>query len=260
MTKILFPILIILFGAISPKERIVYLSAADDFTTDHLGNIYVIKKSSLVKYTRGDSTTVSFSNIDIRDISYVDAKDPLKILVFDKENQKIAFIDNSLSLRSDIIFLSDLGFENITNSCSSQKEGFWIYDASEFQISRYDSYLKPAATSGNIVQVTGKEIHPVYMLEENNNLYINDPEIGLLVFDVFGTFIKTIRVNIPGKFQVRAGNLIWFDGKHLKTMNLIIGEENFITLPKENITFVRLEQDKLFIRSENLIREVNISN
>jgi hypothetical protein len=47
------------------------------------------------------------------------------------------------------------------------------------------------------------------MLEFNNYLYLNDPNIGIILFDIFGAYFKTLPIKSINKFNV-VGNKIYY--------------------------------------------------
>ena len=83
-------------------------------------------------------------------------------------------------------------------------------------------------------------------------LFVNEPDIGILVFDIFGTYIKTLLIKGLSQFQVHQDQLIYFkDGichsYHLKTL-----QEGQILLPDvQGIKAISIEKERLFLLREN---------
>src|SRR5919112_2019992 len=75
-----------------------------DFTTDNLGNIYIINAASHLKKFNDKGDSVSSIN-DVRrygKISSIDVTNPLKILVYYKEFARLVVLDRLLNVRSTI--------------------------------------------------------------------------------------------------------------------------------------------------------------
>jgi hypothetical protein len=49
----------------------------------------------------------------------------------------------------------------------------------------------------------------------NEFVYLNDPLVGILVFDIFGSYQKTIPILGLKKFAVKEGKIIYGKGGHI---------------------------------------------
>jgi len=242
----------------SGTERVIPVSPSDRFTTDNLENVYVVKAATLLKYPRSLDAPLSFSHFSIREISQVDVSNPLKILVFDASLQKILFLDKTLSPLSEGVSLAEKGYFKALLACSSRNEGFWIYDENGEQLIQFDRNAQPILESGNIAQLTGYQIEPIYMIQGNTYLLLGCKTGKIFVFDVFGTYVKVISVPFADSFQVFGQHLIYYAEGSLYTRDIISSEEKKINIPRENTIFVRLEQSKMFLRFDNEIQVINI--
>jgi hypothetical protein len=72
------------------------------------------------------------------------------------------------------------------------------------------------------------------MVEKNRMVYLNVPGFGILVFDLFGNYAKTIPVEIPGEFQVTDQNLYYFKAGELFSVDLQTYHTTRLSLPLEN--------------------------
>jgi hypothetical protein len=181
------------------------LTIKDDlsyFTTDNLENIYTTRKHELKKFRPDGSLWLRFSNISLGDISFVDVTNPLKILVFYKDFSRIQFLDNMLSERSPVIQLQGLGFDQTVATCTSFDNGFWLFDQLNFELVRFNQDFAITQDVKNLNQIVGYEFIPNFLTEHNNWLYINVPEKGILVCDIYGTYFKTIPITRLTDFQV----------------------------------------------------------
>ncbi|MDD1475334.1 hypothetical protein MEO41_29325, partial [Dolichospermum sp. ST_sed4] len=78
------------------------------------------------------------SDKSIGNIGFVDASDPLKILLFYRDFGQIRFLDNSLSPQGNTILLDNIGFGSSTMVCSSDQNGIWLYEPVSFKLTRLD--------------------------------------------------------------------------------------------------------------------------
>jgi hypothetical protein len=111
-----------------------------------------------------------------------------------------------------------------------------------------DPSLKITHQSGNIAQLTGNAIKPIALFETNNRVYLCDTVQGVLIFDVFGTYIKTIPIKSIRDLQVENNVLYFMDHNGFGSFNLDLIKEDEIALPEKNIQQIRLQKNRVFMR------------
>jgi hypothetical protein len=181
----------------------------DYFTSDNLGNIYTVHEDEMVKYLPSGKFFTRYSNLKLGNITTVDATNPLKLLLYYRDFQQIVFLDDQLSVNSENVSLEKLGYEQTDLVCASANNSFWIYNKQNNELLRFNENSKKIAFTGNLKQVLQREMYPDFMVEHNGYLYLNCPETGIYVFDVFGAFSKIISIKDIHQFQV-SENLIYF--------------------------------------------------
>ncbi|HSH65794.1 MAG TPA: hypothetical protein VLB84_08355, partial [Bacteroidia bacterium] len=101
---------------------------ADFFTTDNQSNIYTVKANVLTKFDKTGKLLYKYSNKNFGDITFVDASNMLKILIFYRNYLLAVFLDNTLSMNGEPISFDKLGFLQTQLICASHNNGMWIYD------------------------------------------------------------------------------------------------------------------------------------
>ncbi len=226
---------------------------ADYFTSDNLGNSYVIKGHEIFKYLPNGKLFNRYSNLMLGNITSVDATNPLKLLLFYRDFSKIQFLDNQLSENRGVISLQDLGLEQSTLACISFDNGFWVYDQISFSLIRFNQAFDKVQEARNINQNIGYVPQPSFLYESGDWVYLNNSETGILVFDIFGTYFKTIPLKGLKDFQIAGENLLYFKGGKLLSYNLKTLAEGEVQLPPDEIQMLRVEKEKLMILTkENL--------
>lgn len=183
---------------------------------DGLGNIYVVRGDEIKKYNPAGVFLKTFSNKRYGKIEDVDVSNPLKILVYYRDFQQVLFLDNQLSLSNSVISLETIGYEQTALVCSSLNNGFWLYDKQNNELVRFDSELRQLLKTGNLKRILDVNIKPNYMREQGNYLYLNCPDEGILVFDIYGTFYKTIPIKQLKEFNIINGNVFYYERSTLK--------------------------------------------
>ena len=69
-----------------------------------------------------------------------------------------------------------------------------------------------------------RRVAPNYLREHNQRVYVNDPAVGVLVFDVFGKYLKTLPITGVDRFHFSGPRLFYFsedrgwESFHLETL------------------------------------------
>lgn len=212
--------------------RIFELKAKHNFfTADNIGNAYLVNDDELVKYLPTGKFFTRYSNLKLGSITTVDATNPLKLLVYYRDFQQIVFLDNQLSKNSEPVSLELLGYEQTELACAGANNSFWIYNKQNNELIRFDENSKKIASTGNLKQVLQTNLVPNFMLEHNGYLFLNCPETGIYVFDIFGAFSRVISLKNLSYFQL-AEDIIYFQkGAEFCSYNYKLFEEACKIIP-----------------------------
>ena len=86
------------------------------------------------------------------------------------------------------------------------------------------------------------------MLEKSRYVYLNVPGFGILVFDQFANYLRTIPLEIPDEFQVTDQNLYCFHEGELLSVDFHTNESGTLPLPETTgILKVEMQPDFLYI-------------
>jgi hypothetical protein len=243
------------FQTMVPPLRIKFPETKSHIEIDGFSNIYVINDNEIVKYNSIGVLQKKFSTKRYGKIDFVDAMNPLKLLVYYKDFQQIMFLDDQLTETSSMISIETLGHEQTSLVCSSANNSFWIYDKQNNELVRFDAELKSLVKTGNLKRILDIDMKPNFMMEHNNYVYLNCPNEGILVFDIYGTFYKTIPLKNLKEFNVVNGDVFYFENHTLKqyqaqTFNTI--EKQFAdtliqTIYWQNNHFYKVYHDSLVV-------------
>jgi hypothetical protein len=217
-------------------------------TTDKLGNLYAVANQEIFKFDAQGILLQKNSLKNFGNLFSIDVSNPMKILAFYKDYNKILFLDNMLAPSAGSIDLSTIGFDQVTLTCSSHDNGMWVFNSLNFEIVRMEPTLKISHQSGNIAQLTGNAVKPTALFETNNKVYLCDTMAGVLIFDVFGTYIKTIPIKSIVDLQVENNILYFIDKKGFGSFSMDLLQQNEMVLPQNNIKQIRLQKNRVFMR------------
>lgn len=226
---------------------------AEFITTDPLGNLYTISGVSITKFnSKGDSLFSQNFN-DLRNIEYFDASQALKLYAVNFSFNTLIILDNTLSAQNNPIQLDKIPIEQVTLLCASNfNSTMWLYDGVNMQLVKTDQNFRVLNASVNFYSHNDLAGVPNYMVESNNNLYINIPENGIKVFNQYCNFIQNIPVQVDKKFVVRNQKVYYLQNGLLKYYNMFdfsFGEIN-TGLTADDFS---IEKNKLYIKQDDRI-------
>ncbi len=243
---VLFLFLILsLSTVIEPSKNFPVQS--DFILTDAIGNIYSVKGNSITTYNSEGQKVFTYSNPFLGNISFVDVKDPMRILLYFKDFNQVIFLSNKLSEIGSPIELDNAGYSQVSICCTSNQGSFWLFDSQSLQLIQLNENLEPVH-KGTLLQYVLKKnnVIPSCLLEENDEIYMSIPGTGILIFDKFGTYRKTLPVINASSFQVKGEKIIFYNSNNLYSISKDLQTDS-ISLPSGlKITSASLFKNLLF--------------
>lgn len=220
---------------------------ADIMSSDHMGNVYLAHKNTLWMYNSLGDSLRSYNTKQYGDISFIDATNPYKILVFHKDYGILQFLDNFLSQNAAPINLQELGFDMAQLACHSRENGFWVYDWTEQKVVRMDNNLRVTHQTVNLRQWFGNAFQPNFMLEYNQQVYLNEPSRGILIFDQFATYIKTIPLLGLNSPQIMEKSIYYHKNNQFCNYVLKSLELNCVDFASGEILDMHIQKNRLYL-------------
>lgn len=216
-------------------------------TTDNLGNAFVIVGNQLLQFDGGGKPKANFMEKNLGELRSVDASNPMKIELFYPDFGQIILLNSNLAVQSTIN-LRNLGIIQPVLSCHSMVDGYWIFDLQDYQLKKVSLDLQVAFQSGDIRKWGQEKMTPNFMLEADGFVYLNDPLNGILVFDRYGTYYKTIPIPGLKSFQIIENELLYLKEERCNAFHLKKLEDRPILLPAaDSVLIVRIEQRELYL-------------
>lgn len=236
------------------KADFVLTATADGIVTDNLANVYTVSKDKFTKYDMRLKFQKEFSNKNFGTITSADVTNPLRPLLFYRDFGRIVFLDNTLSQNGEPVALEKLGYPLATLAASSYDNSLWIYDQPTFELLRFNTNLEISNRTGNLSQILNIQLQPNFILEKDNRLFVNNPTTGILIFDVFGTYIKTIPLYNLTNFQVADDEIVYFSQNILHSWNITTAEITDYLEPRSATAInMRIERDAIFVQDSAMV-------
>ncbi|HEX8517923.1 MAG TPA: hypothetical protein VF868_17135 [Bacteroidia bacterium] len=250
MKQLLIVFLLLSLTAVS-QNKFQLLTAveteADHFTTDNQCNFYVIKRDELIKYNKNGKLLYKYSNKNLGAISYVDASNMMRVLVYYKDFSQVVFLDNTLSANGEPLSFDRMGLQQVGVVCTSFNNGMWIYNQQNFSLMQLNTNYEMVQQTDNLSNLLNIPLAPERILEHDNRVYMNNPSTGILIFDIYGTYHKTIPVKNAKEFQVIGDWVYFMQGGKIKAYNIKTTEDTEFNVPATGFSAFRLEMKALFL-------------
>ena len=198
---------LLIFTTLNSFSQKIKVESEQSIQIDHLENIYLINKGNLS--ILNNNKHKEYQNNFLGDIYSIDISNPLRILVFHKDANQIIFLNNELSIIGDAISLDEINLPDISTVCTSQINGFWVFNNLNNRIEFYNSNLIKIHTSIDL----SNQINNLENIEEikmaGEQIYLKVKNTGILVFDMFATYIKTLPIKETNSFQIFEQSIIY---------------------------------------------------
>jgi hypothetical protein len=229
-----------------------FSSNVDFFEVDQIGNIYCVNKNEIIKVSPKGIILYRYSNMTYGTITELDVNNSLRPLVFYKEQSKIVVLDNTLSAQDNFINLAELNLYNTQTIANSNLDnGVWLYDLDFKQIVKVNTKLEVIQESGNLAVLLNKEnLLPNCLIEKNGRLYMGTKNDGVLIFDLYCSYLQSLNIKEAKNLQINEEYLIVCNESTLCSYNSISHEETHLNFPKKYLavkkfknSFIALNED-----------------
>ncbi len=201
-------------GQLETTKKITIHNDFSKIEFDHHGNIYLINDDNLLKLNDKQDTLYSYSNKLFGEISQLDVTNPLRPLVFYKDQGIITVLDNTLTQQKYVISLNEIGlYQSKCIANSNFDNGIWLYDIDINEIIKIDHLSNIIYRSGNLsVILNAMNSAVIKLYEKNRKLYaITNDKIFIL--DQFGSLISSINISAKNGIIVNENELWCYDGE-----------------------------------------------
>ena len=223
------------------------------FTTDNLGNVFIIgHDNSIVKYSPSGTQLAQVNFKIYGNISQLDVSNPFEIYAFYRDQQTLLILDNMLSVRAEIS-LSDISASEVSAAARSFDNGIWYYNASTIRLYKVDKNLEPGIESSPLAAfVQHDEWLPHQLLDNGQQVFAVDSLNGVAVHDVFANFQTVINTTGIREVQSKKDAIIYFKSPHLLHYNYRFLKTDTLHTDS-SATNMRFESPNLYLSKRDTI-------
>lgn len=227
---------------------------------DKMKHLYLIENDhTVLKYSPDGELLYQFNENGLGQISYIDISNPFRILLYFDDYATVIFLDRTLSeiQRHD---LSELDIPQVQALGTASDNNIWVFDNNSYTLKKVDSQNQVVVESTDLSLLLSEALDPNRLLEVETRVYLNSPNLGILVFDVFGNYIKTINIPKLDYFQLYEGQIFYVEDKKFKTYHLLSFQTKEIKLPviEDNLEQLCIAQEHLYIKYPNKIDVIRL--
>jgi hypothetical protein len=173
------------------------------------------------------------------------------MLLFYKDFSRIVYLDNALTENGSAVFLDENELELTTVACSSYDNGLWVYTTENFRLVRMKQDLTISVDVKNINQFVNAGLQPNFLIEREGQVYMNDTTLGVVVFDIYGTYFKTVPLKGLEKIEVTNKKIFYLKEDKLGVYDMKTFEEYEIDLPTiAKVLDFNINENKLYLLTE----------
>jgi hypothetical protein len=260
---VLCTLLFLLPGIINAQEliRSVPTEHARSITTDELGNVYLVRQdNALIRYSSEGDSTGNFRSIQNGDLQWVDATNPLRILLYYQAFSKVILLDRMLTVKNELD-LKKLSIFNPPAVGMSADGRIWVYDFVNARLKKIDDQLNVINTSNDMRQESETVPRPTALLERDTRVFLCDPANGIYTFDRFASYLNTLEIKGAEHLQAFGSQLIYRDRDSLRAYDLKTLSLRTIPLPAQpDFIAARVERNRLYLLFADRLELYRISN
>lgn len=186
------------------------------FTVDNLGELYIINTDNqLKKYNeKGDSVGVFNQVTKYGKLSYVEAQNPWKAILFYKNYSTIVLLDKYLNVLTGINLRKQNIFQ-VKAVTTSYDNNIWLFDEQDNKLKKIDDGGNNLFETVDFRLLFDSVPTPQKIIDSDGFVYLYDPERGLYIFDYYGSFKNKLPFLHWTDIAVIEKQIYGFDKDHL---------------------------------------------
>ena|SRR6185312_3700661 len=227
------------------------------FSVDNIGALYLITPGNqLKKYNeKGDSVGVFNEVTKYGKLSYVDAENPWKTILFYPNFSTVVLLDKYLNVVT-AINLRQQNIFRVRAVTSSYDNNIWLFD-------EQDNKLKKIDDNGNVLSETvdfrllfDSAPDPVKIIDRDGFVYLYDPQKGVYIFDYYGSFKTKLTFLNWTDIEVFGKNIYGFDKENVYKYTPPLPDVMTYNLPAElqNSTAIKMSNGRIYLLKNQQLR------
>lgn len=222
-----------------------------NFNIDPLGKVIAFNKDSVVQFDTLMKREFVFDYSDVGTIEDVISMNGLKRILFDKQHQKVIFLDNTLSVQKEAVIPGGFGF--VTSMFWSKDGKFWLYDSGQNRVLVCKQNFDVLFDSGNMELIYGfPPSHDVDFLQVDELIMLKGENNVQVLLDNNGAYNSQLKMEVKGRL-LYAGNSYVHVEKEMLALETELNKSFVAFRDIEEISTFYIFKDKLYLLSNNML-------
>ena len=245
----------------SSKYKLLELPKNNQIEIDQYGYFYIIDQDNLIKYDNEGHTLYHYSNKLLGNIDQIDISNPLRPLLFYKDQGLIIVLDNTLSQQKEPMSLNELGlYQTSCIANSNFDNGIWLYDIDVNEIIKINNLSQVNYRSGNLSVLIPNMKFPILNLKEKNRKLYVVTRNKIFVMDQFGSLLSVINLSAEKGLIIKEKNIITYDGNAICQFDILDFKIDTLLKTKEYFKIMKLENNIVAVsKNRSRINYVNLN-
>jgi hypothetical protein len=227
------------------------------FAVDNLGELYTINTDNqLKKYNeRGDSVGVFNQVTKYGRLTYVEAQNPWKVILFYQNFSTIVLLDKYLNVLGNIN-LRNKNIFRVKAVTTSYDNNLWLFDEQDNKLKKIDDAGNLLSESVDFRLLFDSVPTPQKILDRDGFVYLYDSQKGIYVFDYYGSFKSKLTFLNWTNFSIIGKTIYGFDKKNLYKYTAPLPDINKYKLPEalQNNNSIQLSNHKIYILKDQQLQ------
>ena len=225
-------------------------------TSDNFSNTYLISsENAIVKYDTLGRQVATFTNNRLGQATFLDASNPLKILVWYPDFQTLVFLDRTLTEMGRLSF-SGVGLYSVRCVAMAFDGNIWVFDdaISKALKMRLDGSVLLESPPLNVY--FPHRFSATLIRDSGSAVYLNDPANGLCTLDQYANLENIYHTLRMTNFETAEGWLFYLEPERLCLQHQARLELLYIPLPLIARQYDRkawLGKNSLFLQREKTV-------
>ena len=245
----------------SSKYKLLEVPKNNQIEIDQYGYFYIIDQDNLIKYDNEGHTLYHYSNKLLGNIDQIDISNPLRPLLFYKDQGLIIVLDNTLSQQKEPMSLNELGlYQTSCIANSNFDNGIWLYDIDVNEIIKINNLSQVNYRSGNLSVLIPNMKFPILNLKEKNRKLYVVTRNKIFVMDQFGSLLSVINLSAEKGLIIKEKNIITYDGNAICQFDILDFKIDTLLKTKEYFKIMKLENNIVAVsKNRSRINYVNLN-
>ena len=224
-----------------------------EVSLDRAGNIYFATfQGDIIRLDAQLENKLVFSPINPNTVTILEAWQGLRIFSFHRDRQIYRLINRNLSLDEEYKLPPD--FVNFAELATpSFDNNIWIIDQVDFSLVKYNITLNQLMSRTPLDQLLDPDNYEILFCKEyQNRLFVSTRNNGILIFDNFGSYIKTFQYKGISFFNFWKDDLYFLKNNELVRINLYNEKMTTHPLPHtDEWEFILIYEHQMYLFSKN---------